>query len=423
MQSPVENSRYADDEIDLFELAQLIWQEKITVILVTFVVTALALAYAIATTPVYEVKAIVKPAPTKDLDELNISGLYQLTPEEALIAVGASLESYETRLGFLRQNRDLFTSLDREGRALEQTFEAFYGNSIKLLKSDAKKEEDFAKYAGISLQYPKGVDGVTIANGLVEYAIALEKERISQGMSTLANNRIEQLNRKLQNMRAAYDVIKEAEIAKLLEKDQLKKARLENELAAIKVELKTLRENRIQQLNEAIVIAKQLGIQKPVTGASLASLSAHSNVGLPEVNNDQTPLYFLGVEALTAEKTALEQRENDDFTSNRIAEINKELKLLESNRKVESVLTLENDELFVAELVAIHAELAKLKSIEINWDNVKLVRFDQLAVTPSSAIKPKKSLIVAMGVLLGGMLGVFIALTKATIRKRKLNLA
>ncbi|WP_053105936.1 GNVR domain-containing protein [Thiopseudomonas alkaliphila] len=129
------------------------------------------------------------------------------------------------------------------------------------------------------------------------------------------------------------------------------------------------------------------------------------------------------MEALTAEKTALEQRENDDFTSSRIVEINKELKLLENNRKVESLLARENDELFLADLAAIHAELAKLKSIEINWDNVKLARFDQLAVTPRSAIKPKKSLIVAMGALLGGMLGVFIALIKAAIRKRKLQLA
>ena len=423
MQSSAENSRYADDEIDLFELAQSIWQEKITVMLVAFVVTALALAYAVVATPVYEVKAIVKPAPKKDLDELNIAGLYQLTPDEALTAVGASLESYDTRLGFFRQNRDLFRDLDREGRTLEQTFEAFNEKSIKLLKPDAKKDESFAKYAGISLQYPKGIDGVTIANGLVEYAIALEKERISQSMATLTNNRVEQLNRKLQNMRAAYDISKEAEIAKLVEKDQLKKARLEDELAAIKVELKTRRENRIQQLDEAIVIAKQLGIQKPATRASLASLSARSNVNLTEVNNDQTPLYFLGVEALTAEKTALEQRENDDFTSGRIVEINKELKLLENNRKVESLLARENDELFLADLATIHAELAKLKSIEISWDNVKLVRFDQLAVTPRSAIKPKKSLIVAMGALLGGMLGVFIALIKATIRKRKLKLA
>ena len=61
MQSPVENSHYAGDEIDLFELAQLIWQEKLTVIFVTVLVTALAVAYALLAKPVYETEVTLLP--------------------------------------------------------------------------------------------------------------------------------------------------------------------------------------------------------------------------------------------------------------------------------------------------------------------------------------------------------------------------
>lgn len=52
-------------------------------------------------------------------------------------------------------------------------------------------------------------------------------------------------------------------------------------------------------------------------------------------------------------------------------------------------------------------------------DKLNLVRIDQVAVEPTSPIKPKKSLIVALGIVLGGMLGVFAALIRSMIRKRK----
>lgn len=52
-------------------------------------------------------------------------------------------------------------------------------------------------------------------------------------------------------------------------------------------------------------------------------------------------------------------------------------------------------------------------------DKLNLVRIDQVAVEPANPIKPNKKLIVAIGIMLGGMLGVFVALIRSMIRKRK----
>jgi len=41
-----------------------------------------------------------------------------------------------------------------------------------------------------------------------------------------------------------------------------------------------------------------------------------------------------------------------------------------------------------------------------------LVSIDQRAVEPRQPIKPKKALIVALALMLGGMLGVFVALVR-----------
>lgn len=75
------HSAVYDDEIDLFELFQSLWQEKVLIVLISAVVTVLALIYALTATPVYQVQSVVKPAAEKDLDELNGTEIYKLTPE------------------------------------------------------------------------------------------------------------------------------------------------------------------------------------------------------------------------------------------------------------------------------------------------------------------------------------------------------
>lgn len=48
-----------------------------------------------------------------------------------------------------------------------------------------------------------------------------------------------------------------------------------------------------------------------------------------------------------------------------------------------------------------------------------LYSLDRAPSKPSVTVKPKKKLIVAVGFVLGGMLGVFVALLRSAIRKRK----
>ena len=105
-----------------------------------------------------------------------------------------------------------------------------------------------------------------------------------------------------------------------------------------------------------------------------------------------------------------------------LCEINSALKLLEHNRQVEVLETRENEDLFLAELEESRKEISRLKNIKVNMDNLHIVRVDQTAIEPVSPIKPKKSLIVAVGIVLGGMLGVFAALIRSMIRKRKNSL-
>lgn len=411
-----------DDEIDLFEIFQDIWREKLLVVIIGFITTLLAVVYALIATPVFQTSSILKTAQLKDLDELNNTGVLQLTEKEALNRVGSSLESYDLRLNFFKENQNLFAGFIKEGISLEKSFEAFNKSSLKIVKPDPKKLDSFNQYIGLELQYGNKINGPEVVNGLVKFAIDYEKDRLKEDFLTVVENKLNKLHRDLSVMRAGYASDKEIQIAKLLEKDSLKKLQLEDELEAIRFTLKQQRENKITKLDEAIGIAQSLGIKKPTTPSSFnenAKQSFSGNVIKTEVNNQEIPLYFLGTDALKAEKDILLARENDDFVSGRIVEIKKELKLLENNRQIQILKQRENDDLFLAELSKLLEKIHRLENLNIDFNKLNLVKIDQLALDSNNKIKPKKSLIVAVGFVLGGLLGIFAALIKSAVRKRR----
>ena len=253
MTTPAPQSPVYDDEIDLFELAQDLWREKVVVLVVGAVVTLLALIYALVATPVYQTSSVLKPAKTKDLDQLNSLGVYELTPDSALDRVGAALESYETRLEFFKNNPALFQPLMRPGRTDEQNFDVINREGFKLLRPDPdpKKQQTFSDYVGLQLEYSKELDGPAIVNGLIQYAIERERTRLTEDLGVVITNKLESLQRDLNVLRVGYNTDKEVKITGLTESDNLKRLQLEDELAAIRMTLKTKRENRIKQLDEA----------------------------------------------------------------------------------------------------------------------------------------------------------------------------
>ncbi|WP_137821624.1 Wzz/FepE/Etk N-terminal domain-containing protein [Pseudomonas sp. D(2018)] len=409
---------YSNDEIDLGELLRSLFQQKYLILAITCLVTLGAAAYAFLATPQYQVQSVLRPVDRGSLDELNGTGVYELTPAEALSRVGAGLSSYESRLEFFRDNQQLFTGLVEPGRSLEQVFEAFNRSAFTMLQVDPKKSNSLSEFVGISLTYPKGVDGVAVVNGLVAAVQETERARIATDLKVLIANRLFALEQKIGAARASYEASKQAQIAGLLEQDALRRAQLKDELRALRSELKTRRENRIKSLDEAMQIAESLGIRKPTTPSAMADAQRQGQVVRTEVNSRDIPLYFMGVDALKAERQALSERSSDDFSEPRIAEIEKELTLLSHNRQVEVLEQRKNEDLYLKSLAEWRQEAAQLKGIKFDTSTLQLVRVDQLALEPLSAVKPKKAMVLGLGGVAGLMLGVLVALLRNLLRPR-----
>ncbi|MNJ46908.1 hypothetical protein D3C77_420500 [compost metagenome] len=65
----------------------------------------------------------------------------------------------------------------------------------------------------------------------------------------------------------------------------------------------------------------------------------------------------------------------------------------------------------------------RLRAIPTDMASLRLVSIDRLAVEPVYPIKPIKSLIIALGFLVGGVTGSFVALLRYVFKKRHRELA
>ncbi|SDU95947.1 LPS O-antigen chain length determinant protein, WzzB/FepE family [Pseudomonas mucidolens] len=418
--TPQLQSHVGSDEIDLFELFQSIWRQKKLVIGCTVFVGLLGVGYALLAPREYRVSSVLRPAAINELDALNRSEVYKLPPADALIKVGSQLDSYDTRLSFFKANQALFEAFQQPGRSLEQSFEAFNRDAIKLTLPDPKKADSLSSYIRLELDYPADIDGVAILNGFVDYAIAAERAQVGADLKVIVNNRLAELKGKIDAERSNYETDKESKIATLLESDKLKRAQLEDELKALRLQMKMERSNRLAELSEAISIAKSMGITHPTTPSSMADAGrdSSSQVMRTEVNNQKIPLYFMGTEALEAERIALQHRTSDDFTNSRIAEIGKELQMLQVNREVEVLNKRGNEDIFLQDVEPLRAEMARLRGLNIDMSHLKLVTIDRRAQEPLSPVKPKKVLVVALSLVAGLVLGVLAALIRHFVLAR-----
>ncbi|MEQ7919222.1 Wzz/FepE/Etk N-terminal domain-containing protein [Xanthomonas sp. WHRI 1810A] len=411
------------DEIDLLALFRSLWRQKLMICAVAALFGLIAIVYAFASRPVYQVSSVLRPAAINELDALNRSEIYTLSPPDALLKVGASLDSYETRLGFFRSHQDLFKRFEREGQTLEQSFEEFNRNSIDLVLPDPKRADLLSAFIGLEMSYPKGVNGPAIMNGLVDYAIQAEVQQIASDLEVIIHNRLNELDGRIDAARSSYETQKQAHIASLQEVDNVKRAQLQDELKALRVQLKAQRTDRMAQLAEAISIAKSLGIKRPSTPSSLgdADRSGSASVMRTEVNNQQIPLYFMGSEALEAERTALQQRKTDDFASDRITQIEKELQMLQNNRQIEVMQRRENEDIFLKGVEPLREEIVRLRNLNIDMKRLKLVTIDRRALESTSPIKPNKPLVTLLALFLGGLVGLLVAIIRYLVLSRRLE--
>ena len=409
----------ASDEIDLFELAYAIWKQRVLVVTCAAIAALLGIGYASFAPQVYQAGSVLRPVELNELDALNRSEVYPLSPADALSKVALQLDSYDTRLGFFKANAALFETSLRPGQSLERSFDAFDRSLISQVLPDPKNSNAPGTYIRLEMQYPQGSGGVAILNGFVDYAIARQRDRVAADVKVIVNNRLAELGRKLDAARENYENEKSTKIAKLLESDAVKRGQLQDELGALREEMRKERSHRAARLAEAIAIARTVGITRPTTPSAMGAAALRGANQLTEISQQTVPLFFMGTQVLEAELAVLQQRSSDDFTSERVAEINTKLRLLEVNREVDALKARGNEDMFLQDVEWLRTEIARLRALDVDGGGLKLATVDRPAQEPLAPIKPRKAFVAALSLLAGLMLGVLVAMVRYFASQRR----
>jgi chain length determinant protein (polysaccharide antigen chain regulator) len=158
---------------------------------------------------------------------------------------------------------------------------------------------------------------------------------------------------------------------------------IEYKIASKREMAKLRREDQVIRYQEASKIALVLGIKKRVDATNIIQ-NTQMNV---DIATASTPLYYLGIEALTAEIQILSSRKSDDP--------------------------------FISGLRDLQENLALLRSIKIEEEGMHSVTVDQAAYPPKNRIKPNRRLIVSLGTVVGLFLGIFLVFVVSFVQKQK----
>ena len=365
-----------DDEIDLIELVANLWEEKVAIVLCTLVVTAIGLIYAYVTPPTYKARVELTTPSTASLEYLNQFSLFSISPEKSFADFIKTLSS-SRHLSSIASNNESLTEEALDIKADENAI--FKINKIR------------------KLQYPKDKD-TTPQN----YALTIEgKDRtsllkfINTDLTIASKSTIKEIHER-------YISRFNASISTQRDKHSTVQKKLDDQLSARKAFVLSSRKDRIIQLEEALNIAKALKLVSPTSLGKLSSESTGRNVSInAELNNNVDPLYLRGTRLLNAELSNLKSLKDNVFLDNEILTLEKDRMLLENNRDIERL----------------EAELENFKA------NSSAISFYSTAIDlPSSPIKPKKVLSIAISLVLGGILGLFVAIGRIVYKKHKSRL-
>lgn len=328
----------SEDEIDLVDLWRLVMSKKHLLVLGLLLAWLVAGAWLLLAKPEYEVKSRLLPPTPQMLAELSVVGADNYSPLIVFKRYLNNFVSVSNKRYFFDKNNmvSYFTKEEKTPEEQDNIFTKQFSEKLDLV-FDRKQVFAESAVAGFVLD-----DARLAAQWLDQYAEYIQQVTLD-------------------------DIYADIEKQHAVEKNSLK-IQVIIKIAAGKQQ----REDQIARLDEALKVARQLGIKT----ADVYSVTSDGGKTAVEVNTQNQPLYTRGIEALSAELEALQTRKSD--------------------------------EAFIPGLRGLEEKQVRLEMLKPDKNKTKTVIVDQRANIPEYAKNKKIPLIVALSSLLGLFLGFFM---------------
>ncbi|GAA4648463.1 hypothetical protein GCM10023116_07320 [Kistimonas scapharcae] len=379
-----------DDEIDLFELAENLWQQKWMIISITAVITLIATAAAFMIPPTYKSEAIISETSAAALAPINRFSASQ-TPSYTISGTQQEQSDQNSSSQQIQPTHNIYAVyLEDDSLTPEKSFKLFYkaltsADTIEAVFRDSNYVQMRSGANSLGEQNTAALYD-ELRNNIKIKLIKSDVPRISVTLTshdpamaaTIINDYLIPL--------ATQKVIEDEEQAITAELNR-EKITLMNDIQVIEQRYINTNLNRQNQLKQAIAMAEAGSITKP----QLNNISG---------NDSPQYLFLLGTDTLRAELAQTQSTLNHYRSITRTGQSNSNTPLIPG----------------VAEKFY---RFQQLDGIKPDFSNSAPVRIEQHARVPFTPEKPNKKMVIAVGLMLGGMLSVFIALIRIAIQKRK----
>lgn len=343
------------DEINLRDLALTLWTSRLLIVAVTLVALAGVAVYAYLSTPIYETQAQTLPPPASGLESYNTA--YQMTgPAAEAVAQPMRITDAIAALA-PEESYQLFL---RHAASVSLRQEFFQEHYLPYFGGPAGEGEQAARWRRFNSDLTITLPRRTEDNNLMRATLQGEDpQTIAQWLNTY-------LDMAITKTQAEF-------AANLTSAVNQRRASLEEQAATLRSGKRKARELEIARLEEALALAESIGLETPPTSGNL----------ITSYSGETT--YMRGAQALRSELELLRNRKSDDP--------------------------------FIEQLPAIFKRLELLDNIDLSPASIQVATIDEAARIPQEPIKPRKALILALGLVLGGILGIFLALIRQMFRK------
>ena len=364
-----------DDEIDLFEIMQVIWTSRWKVVTAIVCSALLGIGFSVlqpdsykASTPVYQSKSSVFSSYYLLNDTLEDYEFAPVIDSERIFQMFvAEFNDYEEVVNVLGENQfvnDALKGLDNEDKR-RAVFE--FAKKFALTQASKKDEQPLK----LTYQWHDDTEGSQLLNDTLVLVLANVKKTIIASLEDVALYQEQKNTRELEVLR--------------------------NELGYIADLQKNADKIRVQYLVEQSSIAKELGID--VDGLETKGLNKTQEGKITfNVNQDEYPLYLRGFKAIDKEISIIRSRSDVDtlLAAEGYLEISQKINRIEND----SAAT------YLRELISLVKQDSPNDWVEYSMDVADI----------QSQKKP--ILYVAICVFLGAILGVLMVLISNTFRER-----
>lgn len=266
MQENINHQNYIqEDEIDLKELFLTIWKKKLFIIGFTFIITVLAIVYALMKTPIYEAKAIIEIGSYKDSNNNNnlLDDANKLSQELNILFIDI-LKNEKERSAWVEAISPLkkqknFIELTAQGlnnsfasNEVNKTVEYIKQKHFKIIDEIISKKQLELKNLERKIVKLQENELVSI-NENIEYTKTIQIPSLEKKIGTL-NNKIEDIKKQLviTNANIIKTKSKDPSLTALnvMEKRNLEASLSDNELQLIDIEneKEELKQKQLPQL-------------------------------------------------------------------------------------------------------------------------------------------------------------------------------